>query len=101
MYGRAGLDAVFGLLLASGVGAGLVFLRVLRNRDLRFAAALTTGHLVGWTIMIGLLMALSPGPDALIEVALIEPGFYAGAALLLLLALRWFRTTRRLLPGQP
>ena len=136
MPGRMALDVVFALLLASGAGAGLVCLLVLRNlvdpqgegafgiyiygllsfiptvlawvgsgvftilgsavREVWLAAAITTGHLVWWSVVVALLLTVASGPSAMVKVALAEPGLYAAAAALL--GVRWFRSARALVP---
>ena len=86
IYGQLSFIPTILAWLASGV----ISLLGSRDRDLRLAAMLTTGHLGWWLVFIGLLMWIHRSPPAVIFASVsLEPILYGSAASYL--AVRWFR----------
>jgi hypothetical protein len=83
--------------IAAWLASGFLFLRGIRDRDVRLGAALATGHLAWWLVLIGLLMWLHTSPRALIVASIVvEPILYGMGATCL--AVRWFRRRQREFP---
>ena len=71
-----------------------------RNRDVRLGVALTTGHLLWWLLLIGIVLwREDPSFGWVMRIAtIVEPGLYAVGVTFL--SARWFWWRRRHDPVQ-
>jgi hypothetical protein len=75
------------------LAGGLQMFMAPRDRDARLGAALATGHLSWWLVVVGLGTWLHQALTGwIVRIILLEPGVYGLAATYL--AVRWFRRRR-------
>lgn len=76
------------------IATGVRAFRGAPDRDVRLGAALLTGHLIAWGVVVGLLMGVKgAAPGWMIAVVALEPGVFAAGSIYL--AGRWFWIRRR------